>query len=245
MKTYVITGGTSGIGRALVESFKDADVKLILLVRNEEKAKTLTEVISPSKLEIVRADLEAVDVLKDALKPCLKADFDGFVHCAGISYTQSLRKSTYERALALMKVNFFSFAEILRLLTANKPAAKQFRAVAVSSGASLNGVPLEQMYCASKGALDSFVRAASIELGKKNIEVNTVQPDWVDTPLTAHLKAYRGEQGFYDYVKTIQPLGIIPPAEVAETIRFLLEKKGNKMTGCAVRINAGNVGQHE
>ena len=68
-KTYVITGATSGIGKALVESYKNEDVKLIIIARNLEKAQALKEVIDESKLEIVIADLENVDSLKDELKP--------------------------------------------------------------------------------------------------------------------------------------------------------------------------------
>ena len=113
-KTYVITGATSGIGKALVESYKNEDVKLIIIARNLEKAQALKEVIDESKLEIVIADLENVDSLKDELKPIIGRELDGLIYCAGITGIESLRKTTYQKFLKVMNVNFFAFAEILR-----------------------------------------------------------------------------------------------------------------------------------
>lgn len=237
-KTYVITGGTSGIGKAVVESYKDEDVKLIIIARNEEKAKALSEVIDLSKLEIVIADLEDVASLKDTLKSLIGRDLDGLIYCAGTGAIESLRKTTYEKSLRVMNVNFFSFSEILRLCTMKKDKEKLFRCVALSSISSVIGFPNNQIYCASKAAMDGFIRSVSIELQEKNVEINSIQPNWVDTPMASNMKAYRGEE-FDSYIRSESPLGIIEPWEVVEQIRFLLDKKSNKATGGTFVINAG------
>ena len=237
-KTYVITGSTSGIGKAVVESYKDEDVKLIVIARNAEKAQALKEVIDESKLEIVIADLENVDSLKEILKPIIGRELDGLIHCAGIGGLEGLRKTTYAKFLKIMNVNMFSFCEILRLCTLKKAPTKQFRCVAISSISSIKGFPNNQMYCASKAAMDGFIRAVSIELQEKNVEINSIQPNWVDTPMVEDMKAYHGEE-FDAFMSKECPLGIINTDDVVEQIRFLLDKKSNKATGSAFLINAG------
>lgn len=238
-KTYVITGATSGIGKALVESYKNEDVKLIIIARNLEKAQALKEVIDESKLEIVIADLENVDSLKDELKPIIGRELDGLVYCAGVSGIEGLRKTTYEKILKVMNVNFFAFSEILRLCTMKKEKSKQFRCVAISSTSSVIGFPNNHMYCASKAAMDGFIRAVSIELREKNVEINSIQPNWVDTPMVDNVKSYHGDE-FESWILENCPLGILKPEDVAEYIRFLLDKKSSKSTGGAIMINGGS-----
>lgn len=238
-KTYVITGATSGIGKALVESYKNEDVKLIIIARNLEKAQALKEVIDESKLEIVIADLENVASLKDSLKQLVGRDLDGLIYSAGVTGIESLRKTTYEKFLKVMNVNFFAFAEILRLCTLKKDPQKLFRCVAISSCSSRVGSPCDQMYCSSKAAMDAFIRASSIELESKNIEINSLQPNWVDTPLLDNIKAYHGDE-FESWILENCPLGILKPEDVAEYIRFLLDKKSSKSTGGAIMINGGS-----
>lgn len=238
-KTYVITGATSGIGKALVESYKDEDVKLIIIARNLEKAQALKEVIDESKLEIVIADLENVDSLKDELKPIIGRELDGLIYCAGITGIESLRKTTYQKFLKVMNVNFFAFAEILRLCTLKKAPEKLFRCIAISSCASRIGYPCNQMYGTSKAAMDAFIRSISIELKDKNIEVNSLQPNWVDTPLLDNIKTYQGEN-WDNWMKKEAPLGMMKCEEIVEYIRFMLDKKGNKNTGTSILINGGS-----
>ena len=57
MKTYLVTGGTSGIGRCLVSSFKDEDVKLYLTIRNREKIDNIRDLINPEHVEFIDIDL--------------------------------------------------------------------------------------------------------------------------------------------------------------------------------------------
>lgn len=241
MKSYVITGGTSGIGKQLVESFKNQDVKLFLIVRNLDKARDLYATYPENKIELIHADLENVISLKDAItNACKGQSIDGFINCAGIVDLQNLKRTTYDRFLKLMNINFFSFAEILRLLVSFKAKEKSFRVVSISSLAAVRGDKTNHMYSASKAAMDAFIRSISLELNDKNVEINTIQPAFVDTPMAEDQKNFHAEN-FDNWIHGCQPLGIIPTSEVVELIRFFLEKKGNKMTGVSLVINAGQV----
>ena len=113
MKTYLITGATSGIGKSLIETFGDEKVRVIALGRDEEKLSQLKEKNS-SKVEIIPivVDLDNVLSIKGALSGILSEKIDGFIHCAGFYELSNLRKVNYSKFLSLMNVNFFSFVEI-------------------------------------------------------------------------------------------------------------------------------------
>ena len=239
MKTYLITGATSGIGKSLIETFGDEKVRVIALGRDEEKLSQLKEK-NLSKVEIIPivVDLDNVLSIKGALSGILSEKIDGFIHCAGFYELSNLRKVNYSKFLSLMNVNFFSFVEILKLLVAKKESDRQFRVVAMSSIASISSGSTNCMYAASKSALDCFVRTISKELNSKNVEINTLQPAFVDTPMIDNIKMSYGES-FDDFLYGFQPLGLIPVEDVVEQIRFLLNKRSTKMSGTSILINGG------
>lgn len=241
MKRYLITGATSGIGQSLVESFSlQEDVELILPVRDIDKATNIYKENNSlfSRIKLVKIDLNEISQIKNALTPILDLSFDGFVHCAGMVDIKNLKRTSYDRFLKVMNVNLFSFVEILRLLIEKKPKELQFRVVAMSSVASFKGDKSNQMYCASKAALDSFIRSISLELINSNVEINSIQSLFVDTPMCDDQRAFHGDN-FDNWIKGSQPLGLISTDEIVELIRFFLEKKGKKMTGISTCINAG------
>lgn len=238
MRTYLVTGATSGIGKAFIESYADnPEVNFKVIVRNKNKLVQIYNSIKESRIDVIEADLEDVSSLECLLKDKLSS-IDGFVYCAGLFDLRTIEKSSYKRFLRVMNVNFFAFAEICRLLLAQKKDDRSLRIVAMSSMASINPGGFNQMYSASKAAMDNFVTALSRQTRGRNIEVNSIQPAFVDTPMTEILKPFYGDN-FDNWIKSIQPEGLISKDEIVEQIRFLMEKKGNKSNGISIRVNAG------
>ena len=240
MKTYLVTGGTSGIGKCLVSSFKDEDVKLYLTIRNRDSINKIKDVTDTERIEFIDIDLCNVEKIKDALSVYKSIEFDGFIHCAGYGFPCGLRKTTYENFDKNMRVNFYSFVEILKLLTAYKKRESALRVVALSSISALRGSKNNHIYSTTKGALDSFIRSVSLELISNNVEINSVCPVMVDTPLNNVVKDVYGD-GFIDFVNEFQPMGMLSPEDVVEQIRFLLNKRSNKVTGTSILVNSGLV----
>lgn len=108
----------------------------------------------------------------------------------------------------------------------------------MSSIASIRAGRTNSMYATTKGALDSFVRAISGELNLLHVEINTLQPAFVNTPMIDDLKDCYGDK-YDNFIKSFQPLGLIPVEDVVEEIKFLLNKRSNKVTGTSILINAG------
>lgn len=239
MKTYVISGSTSGIGKGLVESFKNDDVKIIAIGRNEQKLNELSNIIPNDRLITINVDLENVNLITNALEPIKDLDIDGFIHCAGFSSELNFRRASYDMNIKQMNINFFSFVEILKFLVLHKDSKKQFRVVALSSVASIRYAACDHIYAATKGALDSYIHSVAGELVKRNVEINSLQPVYVNTSMIKLTKQAYGEE-FDNYVRRFQPLGILEVEDVVEQIRFLLEKKSKKVTGTSIFINAGS-----
>ena len=240
MKTYLVTGATSGIGKALVCSFKNDDIQVIAIGRDKDKLELLKDSFAPQKITPLVIDLRDISSISSQMHNIFPVQIDGFIHCAGYSVESSLRKLKIEKFQEMMTVNFFSFVEILRVLIANKSREKRLRVIAMSSQASLSASGGVFMYSATKGALDSFVRSSSDELSKYCVEINTIQPVYVDTPMLESVKSFYGEK-FVDFIHAHQPLGLIPVEDVVEQIRFLLEKKSKCVTGTSILMNAGKI----
>lgn len=238
-RTYLVTGATSGIGRALAESFKDDGVRLIAVGRSLERLNALAASLE-GQVEVlpVAADLEKPAELNDALAGVLEMPIDGFVHCAGVSCLVDVRKFKLAELERMMAVNFYSFAEILRLLARKKEKGRRLRVVGISSVASIRGDSKNAIYAATKGALDSFVMSAAQDLAAQEVEINTVQPVMVDTRMIDDLKTGYGGS-FDDFVESRQMLGLLTPDDVVEQIRFLLFKKGTRVSGTSIYMNSG------
>ncbi len=241
MKTFVVTGATSGIGESLVKSFIGEDVRVIALGKSEEKLDKLkNNLINKVQIKTFLINLENVSSIKSAIEPIFNEHIDGFIHCAGFSKYAHLRKINYSDFVQIMNVNFFSFVEILKLLVANKEKQSNFRAVAISSISSFRGIDIESMYAASKGALDSFIKSISQDLLSNNVQINSIQPVFVDTPMINTIRSVHGAE-FDSYVRNFQPLGLIPTEDIVEQIKFLLYRKSEKVTGTSIYMNAGKI----
>lgn len=241
MKNYLLTGGTSGIGECFIKSFsEDANTSIYVIARSREKFDVLQKSFPKAKIFLIESDLSDISSIKNKLEQLKDINIDGIIHCAGIIDIQKLKKTTYDKFLRLMNINFFSFCEILRCIVGQKKNDAPLRVIAMSSIDSFRGDPFNQMYAASKAALDSYIRTISIELNKYNVEINSIQACYVDTPMIDYQKQIHAEN-IDDWKRSCQPLGVISPEEIVEQIQFFLNKKGKCVTGTSVFINSGIV----
>ena len=237
-KTYVITGATSGVGYALTKVLLEENVKLILIVRSKEKAdKLIKEFNNTDKIDFVYADLVDIEKISEALAPFKEVAIDGFVHCAGIVDLQTLRKTTVAKFERLMRVNFLSFVEILRLLTISKKTDRRFRVVAISSVSSFRPDRTNHMYSASKAAQTNMMQSLSLQLAKDGITVNNVAPGVIYTD--------RNVEALSDpeYAKKVTdsiPVGFYgEPEDCAGIVSLLCSDEGRYITGQNIFVDGG------
>ncbi len=184
-------------------------------------------------------ELRAVSRIEESLRQVLEKNriaVARFVHCVGMLKILPLRTTERVVVQETMDVNFASAVEIVRLLVRKKVNEKHLRSIVfVSSTASQFGARGLSVYCASKGALDSFMRALAVELAPA-VRVNSVLPGAVRTPMTA---AMLNEPRLLERLASEYPLGVGEPSYVASAIEFLLSDAAGWITGQQLVVDGG------
>jgi 3-oxoacyl-[acyl-carrier protein] reductase len=243
-KRALVTGGSRGIGAAVVRLFAEYGVHVAIGYRNRrEDAESLAASLRDKHgVNVVAhaADISAragADALVDGAADAL-GGLDFFVGNAGIWPHEdvALADMTDEQWLRTMSENvnsvFFTTRAALHRMSDNG------RIVLVSSTAGQRGEAYHADYGASKGAMISFVKSLAPELGKRGITVNSVAPGWVDTDMVAPAL----DAGGRDRIAAAIPIGrIAVPRDIAGPIVFLCSDLARHMTGEIVNVNGGSV----
>lgn len=239
-KTIIVTGASSGIGKAVCLRLAQMGANVILFSRSEAAMKEVVDTIPAGSAVAFYADLLEPEKLHDVLDAAWSwhGGVDGLIHCAGIGGYVRLRDTDPEFMSRLMRVNCFSFVEIIRRLVRKKKKVQPFRAVAISSLVSSGHYKYFVAYAASKAALEIAAKAMSAELVKRNVAINVIQPAFVDTPMLSSIRTV------IDMDSEIcgngyQPLGLIQPEEVANLAVFLMDDSNRHITGAVFPISGG------
>jgi NAD(P)-dependent dehydrogenase (short-subunit alcohol dehydrogenase family) len=243
-KTVIVTGSTSGIGRAAAEAFGREGASVVLVGRHET---ILTEVAGSVRAAggqtiACRADITAAD----APERIVRAALDGFggvdvlVNAAGVIASGTLEATTDDVWDSMMAVNLRAPFRLMRAaaphLTARKGAV-----VNVSSVNGLRSFPGVLAYCVSKAGVDHLTRCAAIEMAPLGVRVNAVNPGVTVTNL--HRRSGMAEPqyaAFLERSKETHPLGRPgQPDEIAALILFLASDRASWMTGETIPIDGG------
>ena len=241
-KTILITGASSGIGRATAVYLDSLGARTILIGRNETELMNTKKVLCNDSVLCVM-DLAKIEEIETKIKPVVKSFgiLSGYVHCAGISANRSLLMTKYQDIQQVMLTNFYSFYELARVLTKKGMYTETgMSIVAISSVISKVGKKALSAYGASKAAMNGAMHSMAIELAPKKIRVNTVLPAAVNTEMI---------RKYYDMKVSLdagegkpmdrQYLGLCPPECVASVIAFLLSDQSKWITGAEIPVDGG------
>jgi len=236
-KVVLVTGASSGIGRAAAVEISKLGGTVVISGRNEvELARTL-DLLSGVGHRVLACDLQDRDEvaeLVDAL-PAL----DGVVNNAGISKFATLGHLNEEQFQEVLQINTLSPIFLLNRLIKTKRIRKGGSVVFTSSIAALQQATYAySMYTTSKAGLQGFVRIAALELAGKRIRVNSVNPAMIETEMVGKSGWITPEQ--YEADKQRYPLKRYGrPEEVANAIAFLLSDASSWITGTSLVIDGG------
>jgi NAD(P)-dependent dehydrogenase (short-subunit alcohol dehydrogenase family) len=243
-KSIIVTGATSGIGRAAAEAFGRDGGSLVLVGRHDsELAGTATAVREGGGQAVAcRADLTAEDAPERIVQAALDAfgHIDVLVNAAGVIASGTLEATTDDIWDTMMAVNLRAPFRLMRAaaphLTARKGAV-----VNVSSVNGLRSFPGVLAYCVSKAGVDHLTRCAAIEMAPLGVRVNAVNPGVTVTNL--HRRSGMDESkyaAFLERSKETHPLGRPgQPDEIAALIVFLASDRAGWMTGETIPIDGG------
>lgn len=243
-KTVIVTGATSGIGRATAEAFGREGASLLVTGRDEGELRRAVERLQSlgAPASAFRADLMSDRAPAEIVEAAIAAfgGLDVVVNAAGVIATGTIQTTTDEAWDAMMGINVRA---PFRLMRAAAPylAERKGTVVNVSSVNGMRSFGGVLAYCVSKAALDHLTRCAALEMAPLGVRVNAVNPGVTITNL--HRRSGMDEEkyaAFLERSKDTHPLGRPgEPGEVAALIVFLASERAAWMTGETIPIDGG------
>ena len=235
-KTILITGASSGIGKAVAQECAAVGATCIITARNEDRLTVTLSSLEGEGHQLLLADLSSTDSIERIVEQLPK--LDGVVSCAGIVETKILKFTEEDDLLRLFNTNAFSSIRLIRTLVQQKKLKKEASIVMISSISGVKcGYLGGSIYGATKGALEGFTRATALELAPQKIRVNTITPGMVETSL---LKDSEIDSELLEADKQKYPLKRYGnPEEIGYSAVYLLSDATKWMTGTSLLIDGG------
>jgi NAD(P)-dependent dehydrogenase (short-subunit alcohol dehydrogenase family) len=243
-KVVLVTGASSGIGRATALKFAESGARVVGVGRNEKELSALREEAQATagSLKTVLADIrETTQVDKFVIDTAeTNGGIDVLINAAGIIGNGTIENTTLEEWDKMLNVNLRTVFYLMQKCVLHLEKT-QGNIVNVSSVTGSRAFPGVLAYCVSKAGVDQLTRCAALELAPKGIRVNAVNPGVVVTNL--HKRSGMEEekyQAFLEHSKTTHPLGRVGnPIDVAELIYFLASERASWVTGVTYEIDGG------
>jgi NAD(P)-dependent dehydrogenase (short-subunit alcohol dehydrogenase family) len=243
-KVAIITGASSGIGKATALLFCSRGSSVVAVGRNGKELHLLRDEVMNFKgqLKIHLADLTETNQVERLVNETAEqfGRIDILVNAAGIISNGSIETTSLDEWDKVMNINLRSVFFIMQKCVPHLERTKG-SIVNVSSVAGMRSFPNVLAYCVSKAGVDQLTRCAALELASKGIRVNAVNPGVVLTNL--HKRAGMSEEQYQQFLersKSTHPLGRVgTPNEVAELIYFLASDKASWITGATYEIDGG------
>lgn len=243
-KVALITGASSGIGRATAFCFAREKAKLMLVSRNETALKEIATSVGQNgaAVEIFPADITDPKQVQKCIEKTneIYGGIDMMVNSAGIIASGTIENTTLADWDYMMNINLRAIF-LLTQLALPSLIERKGNVINVSSVTGLRAFPGILAYCVSKAGLDQFTRCVALELAPKGVRINAVNPGVTITQL--HRRGGMDEtayQAFLEHSKTTHPLGRVgKPEEIAELILFLASPHAGWITGVTYSIDGG------
>lgn len=229
-KTALITGATSGIGLEIAKVLAKDDFQLILLGRNEEKLKSLSQSLNGSKY--------IVQDLSKEIKP-INENIDILINNAGITSSHPIIDMDIEEFDKILNVNLRAIFILTKMLLPNMIKNSYGRIVNIGSILSVKPCINMCHYTASKSGLLGLSRSIAAEVAKHNITCNVISPGTIKTPIHNTEFDEATEKAWCEGERLPIPrLGTVH--DVAGLVKFIISNEASWITGQNIHINGGS-----
>lgn len=237
-KTILITGASSGIGRATAIECSKLGARVIITARNEERLKETLSLLSGEGHSYVICDLTDSQAISEMVAGL--PEVHGLVNNAGFSITAPVPFIKEAKYLELLKVNTIAPVILLSMMVKKKVMKRGSSCVFVGSVSGLGKASVgNSMYASTKGAINAFAMATAKELADKGIRVNSVCAGMVETNITSNLSV--SEEQLEADMASFPLKRYGKPEEVAWAIIYLMSDAAAWVTGSDLVIDGGRM----
>lgn len=239
-KVALVTGGSRGIGKAIVQALARAGAKVAFVYHsNSTAAEALISELKAEGHEVVgyQADVSSKpDADRIVEEICEKwGGIYALVNNAGIIKDGLLATMTAENWSAVINTNLNSVFNYCQAVTRPMMSARSGRIINVSSVAANFGNPGQSNYAASKGGIEGFTRCLANEVGRRGITVNAIAPGFISTDMTEAIR-----NAAEDTIKKQIPLRRLgQPEDIAAAVLYLASEGASYVTGNVVTVDGG------
>lgn len=240
-KVVLVSGATSGIGKAIAMMLGEHGARLILVGRNAEQLEEVSGALGSVEHWNVILDLARSEDITPAVMKAFKdsGPIYGLCHAAGITQTLPLYSSKPEQIRSILDVNFMAGIELARVLTRRDVMEPDGGSILyISSIYGVVGKPGVVAYSASKGAIEGAARSMAVELSKRNIRVNLLSPGFVWTDMTRQAFSKLPPENLKE-VEAYHLLRTGTVEDVGRAAAFLLAPQSSWITGINLVIDGG------
>ena len=239
-KVALVTGGASGIGRAIVIALAGAGANVGIVDRNLEGARRVAEEIGKFRVRTAAAVADVADEAQIGVAfaniSAALGDIDILCNNAGIDTVSPLADMPVEMWDEMIRVNLRSMFLGTRLVLPAMQRKRWGRIINTASQLGHKGAPLMVHYCAAKAGVIGFTRALAYEVARDGITVNAICPGPIETPLLNHIP--RDWQEAKRAELAIGRFGRVD--EVAPTVVLLASDDGSYYVGATMNMNGGD-----
>ncbi len=246
-KVAVVTGGGSGIGKAITEVFAEQGAQVCILELTAKSAKETAQSLTNQRLLAkgyacdVTRQAEVVSTIQSIVKKFGRIDI--LVNCAGIAHIGKLETTSEEDFDKIFQVNVKGVYNSMQAVITTMLKQKSGVILNVASVAASVGINDRFAYSMSKGAIVTMTLSTSKDYVKEGIRCNSISPARVHTPFVDGFlkKNYPGkEDEMFEKLSQTQPIGrMAKPIEVAHLALYLCSDEASFLTGCDYLIDGG------
>lgn len=238
-KTILVTGASSGIGRAVAIACASMGGRIVLNGRNTSNLQDTCEQLNGEDHLILASDLSTQEGIDSLIGQCPK--LDGIVHCAGIPKLCPIKYLTKDVLNEIININEIApillTAGLLKKKLISKRASIVF--IASTAGVLMSGAVGDTDYSATKGALSGFMKTAVRELGPQQIRVNTICPAMVETPILQTANSLLSKEEIESKLRRYHIKRFGKPEDVAWAAVYLLSDVAEWITGVDLPVDGG------
>jgi 2-hydroxycyclohexanecarboxyl-CoA dehydrogenase len=231
LKTAVVTGGASGIGRAVAERLRKDGLRVAVidLSPTEDEFGHIADVTDRAQVDT------AVAAIREQFGPILV-----LVNAAGVEGFQKFSTMTFQQWSKVIDVNLNGVFHTTQAVLPDMVEAGWGRIVNISSSSTHSGQPFMAHYVAAKSAVNGLTKSLALEYGPRGITVNAVPPGFVDTPMLRSAESRHLLGGTVeDHINRTPVRRVGRPEDIAAACAFFVSDEASYITGQILGVNGG------